>query len=204
MSDGYVWAVLESHRPGILGSLLHEEKTIGYVYYPVSHEDCVLTIDATLWRYAQPHTEFSGAAIYYWPDLNQIAEILDKGRSANSWVLLAISDHSTAMTIDPDIVIPLEPTPPLPTYFQEVGYDVADVSGLSALTNIGYTHQDLAQFQSLSVKPTIFGLIEDRVAAENFAQLASRAASEHAPFFPVRIIANKSVDLVARSKCHQS
>ena len=67
--------------------------------------------------------------------------------------------------------------------FYEYGYDVVDLSGISALTNVGYKSEDLYLFENIKVNE--YGLITLVNEAKKIAEIASRLAPEHAPFFPV-------------------
>jgi hypothetical protein len=74
--------------------------------------------------------------------------------------------------------------------FIDLGFDVIDpLTGTSAIADIGYTEQDLLlmkEFQSNE-----HGLLPTHEDSVSFAEIASSVAVEHAPFVPVKVIANR-------------
>jgi len=80
----------------------------------------------------------------------------------------------------------LEHTKPseLPAGSELLGFDVADASGTSGLTNCGYTPVDKRQVQSKwAGRLNDFGLLKTYEDALEFRDTCDKRAAEHAPFW---------------------
>lgn len=190
MSVEYILAILETDCSPATGRQLHGRNS-DYRFYPAKHDGDILTIDAMLWRESKRHTIERKPVLSMWPNAQIVSECLSRLAVAN-WVLIAVTQSNVAQTIDPDTSMALIPLPKLSKSFFEVGYDVVDISGLSALANIGYTTQDILQLAFNPLRVTAHGLIADPQDAKIFAEFASNAAAEHAPFSPVKVLAQRS------------
>ncbi len=185
-AQSYVWGILEARVPPPTGKKLHQAKG-QYEFYPFAHEGDLLSIDPALWGKAD---EGRDVRFTCWPSADQVTAALE-GRSDSSWILIATTMSAKAMTIDPTTQVDLQPLPPLPSEFEEVGYDVIDRSGITGLGNIGCTPSDLTEAQPQAISVNVSGLLPDLTVATRFAATMSRVASEHSPFFPVRVLARK-------------
>ena len=188
MSAEYILAILETDCRPVTGKQLHDRNS-DYRFYPAKHSGEILTIDAMLWDESKRHTIKRKPLLSMWPSTQIVSECLNRSVVARNWVLIAVTQSNVAQTIDPDTSMTLSPLPELSKNFFEVGYDVVDISGLSALANIGYTTQDILQLALNPLRVTAHGLIADLQDAKKFAEFASNAAAEHAPFSPVRVLA---------------
>ena len=110
----------------------------------------------------------------FWEDLGALRDHLrGTGAASPSSVLIAVT------------ICALDGTLPMPgTQWERLGYDVADSSLISGLSNCGYTAQEVAE-----LRPTWSGrlndhhLFEDVQPAFEFSQLTNRRVPEHAPFY---------------------
>jgi hypothetical protein len=68
-----------------------------------------------------------------------------------------------------------------------LGFDVIDISGLSAIANIGYSHDESVEISNAQIGINEFGLIGSMQDSIKFSKIASLFAVEHAPFFPVEV-----------------
>lgn len=69
----------------------------------------------------------------------------------------------------------------------DAGYDVIDSFGVSAISNIGYTQDEVETLKGLEIAINQYGLISSHDAGVRFAEFADQYAEEHAGFFPVYI-----------------
>ena len=188
MSDQYILAILEADCSPPMGSHLHHGSD-EYFFYPFEHDSVILTIDAIFWDESRSHASKRKSVINMWPNKTLVSECLSYVANVNNWTLFAITHASVGQTIDPNRCISLTPLPELSPGFFDAGYDVVDICGLSALTNVGYTDHDIALLKRYSMKITVHGLIAELQDAQEFAKFASNTAPEHAPFSPVKILA---------------
>ena len=191
MGFDYVWAIIEISGIPPTGKKLHQYPG-EYTYYPFSHTGTILTVNYALWDLSERVGLTSAPIITFWPTPNVISQLVAGELNPDVWYLIVFSDTSSARTIDPSDVISLSrlPLPPVTEFsdnFSSVGFDVIDMSGLSALTNVGYTANDLTTLSETDFGINKFGLIESSNDSLIFAEFASLAAPEHAPFFPVEV-----------------
>lgn len=72
----------------------------------------------------------------------------------------------------------------VPAGSELLGFDVADASGISGLTNCGYTPEDKGQLQSKWVgRLNDFGLLNTYEDALEFRDVSDKRVEEHAPFW---------------------
>lgn len=183
----YAWAVLNSLGGPPTGSLLHSRKT-GYHFYPLRHEGQILSVDVALWKAA---TNSSASRVVHWPEREQLEDELAT-KPKGQWTLIAVVASPRAATIDSSTDVDLQSLREIPIGFRSAGFDVIDRAGLSALGNIGFSDKDMAEIDRLSLIATESGLIRDSQRAQEFADVASRLAAEHAPFFPTLILARQA------------
>ena len=191
MSFDYVWAVIGLNGTPPSGKKLHLQQN-DYKYYPFEHTEEILTIDYSLWGFAKEEDESSRVAVTHFPDPSTISQFIDKDISLAMWRLVAFCDSPVARTIDPANSMPLSKIPSaaanqLSARFIAIGFDVIDLSGLSALTNVGFTTSDMSSFSGINIDINQYGLIATANGGQKYADFASLAAAEHAPFFPVEI-----------------
>lgn len=190
MNDQYILAIVEADCSPPTGSQLHDGRS-EYFFYPPKHDGDILTIDAMLWGEPKSHASERKPVVSMWPDAQFVSECLARLATANNWTLFATTQSSVGQTIDPDTSMVLTPLPQLSQSFFDAGYDVVDISGLSALTNVGYTSHDASLLPQHPMKITAHGLIAELRDAQEFAEFASKVAPEHAPFSPVKVLANR-------------
>jgi|GEM_PF-4797297 len=192
MSFEYIWGVLK-----IKGNPPSDEKlripSSKYKYYPFLHQGLIFTADPSLWDLSPTGVSTGGGSkVSHWPSSNELADFIAGLNEEETWLLLIFSDQPSARTIDPAATVPLTKIPPpLKDGFSSVGFDVIDMSGLSALTNVGYTEDDLSRFANMTIETNDCGLISTSGDSHRFAEFASSAAPEHAPFFPVEVWGKK-------------
>lgn len=192
MNFEYVWEVLQ-----IRGQPPQDEKFRlpqgAYKYYPFSHHGSIFTADLDLWDLSPLGTSSDGTSnVMHWPNSNEIMDFVAQQCDPDTWLLMVFSDQPLARTIDPGATVELSKFPSslncvFPTGFLKVGFDVIDISGLSALTNVGYTADDLSKLAAMAIEINQHGLISTSNGSYRFAEFASLAAPEHAPFFPVEV-----------------
>lgn len=181
MGFDYVWGIIESCVESPNARQFTELKS-EYKFYPLQHEGAIFTADSTFWR------NETIAKVNYWPSTNEIAHILLSHKLENH-LLVILSDNNSASTIDPNTLVKLSKIPvdvKKSFEFVDAGFDVIDISGLSALTNIGYASADLSTLDN-NLKVTQYGLIASISEARKFANFASNVAPEHSPFFTVKV-----------------
>lgn len=196
MGFDFVWGTVEIKGTPPTGTRLHIGRD-GYTFYPFSHDGPILTIDAAVWN-VPGSKEPGNLRIVHWPNAANIADTFATAGSFDDWHLIAVSDSPVAHTIDPNDLVNLCTLPPLSTEggtqnFYEAGFDVIDLSGLSALTDVGYTADDIAELRPDSFAVNENGLISSIGESRRFAEVASRLVLEHAPFFPVKILVRRRV-----------
>lgn len=189
---GYVWAILKLHGDPPQGSGINNIES-EYKYYPFDHQGLIVTIDRRLWRgQVTERCKAEKSVVSYWPGSAEISSAIEGDCSCGDWLLMALSCESHAQTIDPQAPVELSMIPPhlkgpFSSGFWKAGFDVVDASGLSALTDVGYSSNDLLEIADMEININKYGLISEAADGWGFAKFASHAASEHSPFFPVEI-----------------
>lgn len=186
----YVWGILRiAGTPPDYDKLGRLQEGV-YTYYPFPHHGVTFTVDTSLWdlQTSSSHT----VQIAYWPSADELVKLMNNKDDQGVWWLLIFSNNPTASTIDPNNSVSLSKIPSqmddrFRTDFQFIGFDVIDMSGISALTNIGYTADNIAKLAATTVVINSYGLISSSNDSLIFAEFASEAAPEHAPFFPVEV-----------------
>ena len=191
MCFDYIWAVIELNGTPPTGRKLHQHQS-DYKFYPFAHAEGILTIDFSLWEFTKGEDESSNVAIIHFPEADTISMFLDEDVAPTKWRLVAFSDSAVASTIDPENSMPLSKISPtaikqFTANFTMIGFDVIDLSGLSALTNVGFTASDLTSLSGTEIVINQYGLIATANDGRKYGEFASLAAVEHAPFFPVEI-----------------
>ncbi|MFZ3185830.1 MAG: hypothetical protein WA173_17010 [Pseudomonas sp.] len=192
MSFEYVLETLRvcGHPPTDIKFRISQKK---YKYYPFLHQGSIITADVDLWDFPSVSDLTDGNANkLYWPSASEIADFFAEQRGQDAWFLIAFSDQPLARTIDPSKTAALSKIqPPLSDIFSKrfssAGFDVIDASGLSALTNVGYTENDLVTLAGVTIDINQYGLISTPGDSYKFSEFASLAAPEHAPFFPIEV-----------------
>jgi hypothetical protein len=111
--------------------------------------------------------------------------------------IMTFVDKPLAATIEPDKDVPLHKVPSASRVAFEqgffcTGFDVIDISGLSGVSSIGYSPQEAAEIRKMNIDINQYGLIQSLADANKFADFASDAAEEHAPFEPAQIWCGKA------------
>jgi hypothetical protein len=192
MSFEYVWGMLRvTGTPP--DSATHHISANGYRFHPFSSKGAIYTFDVAVWEIPElSHFEAKASKITFWPSAGQIEEYLINRGNRSDCRMMALSDQSTAKTIDPTNPVILSKIPnsskdEFSSCFSNVGYDVIDKSGLSALVNIGYSKADLDNIADMKIDINESGLISSVECSNKFSEFASSVAPEHAPFFGVSI-----------------
>jgi hypothetical protein len=191
MTFEYVWGFLQTQGHPPTDAKLHTR--IDYKLYPFSHHGSIITYDLATWDLPQSESRTDGTLKFKdWPSTDEIIHFVTIQPDSETWFLIALSDQPMASTIDPTASVPLSKIPAfsqdsfLPK-FSVLGFDVIDKSGLSSLTNVGYTAQELSALADIIIHINEYGLIKTASDSYKFAQFASHAAAEHAPFFPIEV-----------------
>lgn len=190
MSFDYVWGISRVLGQPPRGEKFHAHQG-EYRYYPFFHQGPIFTADCSLWEFGAATNSFADSTeIAYWPREDEIAKFVEE--EPNRWLVAILTDKPQAQTIDPAGPVGLSRIPSTSkktfiTEFSIYGYDVVDISGLSALVNVGYTACDLAALKGTPIEINEHGLISTANDGYLFAEFASHAAPEHAPFFPVEL-----------------
>lgn len=186
MGFEYLWGILEAQGVPPVAEMFHLPKG-QYKFYPFSHEGQILTFDEMIWNSGQQKKSQS----IIWPSEKQIEDAV-LSHNKNFKAILAFSDREYALTIKEGDTVKIHKIPEhlndnFFNNFHQYGYDVVDIAGLSALTNIGYELNDLELFQAANVQVNRYGLIEESYEAIKISDIASQIAVEHAPFLPVQL-----------------
>ncbi len=185
MGFDFLLATLLTNALPPLGTALHKQK--GDVFYaPISHEGVIYTIDDEIWK-AQGLRNTDDLK-YLFPPAYAYSENPASAMANKSIALAALAEFSLFHPFGSESPVELQKLSKKTTLFSEKGFDVIDASGLSALTNIGYSKSEFDEIERLNIKTNENGLIENASDAYKFAAMASDICIEHAPFFPVRIV----------------
>lgn len=97
-------------------------------------------------------------------------QVLSENSRDSDQLTMAFGNHSD----------PAEPPP----RSEFLGFDVADLSGISALCNCEYSHETKKHLAPVWVpRLNVFGLLTTSEHAAEFKQLSDSRVSEHAPFW---------------------
>lgn len=198
MKFKYVWGLLYISGSPPTTEKLHQR--VDCQFYPFDHSGAVLTIDHDVWDIPKLDDKpYIRSKISYWPSATEIDNFINGEDEKDHWRLIALSDQDSAPTIDPENFVKLEEVSlsSMDSFFSgfsEAGFDVIDTSGLSALTNIGYSKIDLIQIEKQHLAINSYGLIKKLGDSYKFAECVSDIAQEHTPFFPVKIWVKKPLN----------
>ncbi len=188
----YVWGVVRILGSPPTAERLHVLQN-GYRFHPFHHTGAVLTVDPMTWDALLN----VGSQLTEWPMPDAIASAIADAGSQPAWTMFALSEIDKARTIDPKTYAPLSKIPAtsidaFSRGVSSVGYDTIDVAGLSALSNIGYSPQNVTAIAERGIDLNDYGLFASAQDAREFAEFASLAAREHAPFFPIEVWSNRT------------
>jgi hypothetical protein len=156
-----------------------------FVFAPLTTEEVceVLTADIDVWDNI-PNCLVQSTT-HMCPDEKTLSDAL---RFEGSVVLALVSAsffHATGSAHPRELITLSEET----KKFADAGFDVCDSSVLSALVNIGYNALETRYVRSLGLQVNRHGLLSAELGAEVLARYADTVATEHAPFFPMKILA---------------
>lgn len=199
MKFDYVWALIEVNGTPPTSNKLHQHQS-SYKFYPFSHTGEIVTTDYSMWDLVEKSGSSLPGVVAHFPEPDVISQFIDGEISLTNWRLVVFSDSSEARTIDPSNPIVLSKIPErlkkrVLTEFISLGFDVIDLAGLSAITNVGYTANDLSLLSGIAIVINKYGLIATASDSQKYGEFASIAAPEHAPFFPVEVWAARNPKL---------
>lgn len=187
----YIWGLLESEEGSAPTSEMFSTSENGCKFYPFAHKGRIFTFDKRIWNDKDAHNKaIKGTRTNIWPDIKTIEEIILDASQNFSFRMIAFSDTKLSPTIEKGKTVEIhELTPHLRKDFLEsfvdFGYDIVDVSGLSALTDVGYNSEELQLFSDVQINK--YGLVAHVEEAAKLSNIASKVAPEHAYFFPVNL-----------------
>jgi hypothetical protein len=199
VSTVYVFAILRTSQKPISGAELHQA-TGAYTFYPSNHEGEVLTIDEMLWKSQRNLTSSTDVRLTLWPSTEDVEQSSAEPLLAKQVTLIATTEARTANALDGEKIIELAALQShAVNEFHFAGFDVIDTTGLSGLTNVGYSQDDLKKLSGGTIGTTEYGLIARLEDAQRFALFASSTAREHAPFSPVSIFFRRHLAAAKKS-----
>lgn len=180
MDERYVFVVLSiSGSPPSADELRKEQAD--YVFAPLGGNK-IYTIDEEIWKVIGHHIESS-----YFPSEEEYNAILQKSLESHTTVLVGLVEHDqldmpgrgeTNLTL----FSPGERYKAI-----DIGYDVIDSFGLSAISNVGYSIFEAQNIENLNISLTKFGLIDNKNDSDRFSVYADKYLEEHAPFSSIKI-----------------
>ena len=145
-------------------------------------EGQIFTIDKNIWKVAGRSPEF-----VCFPDASECSTVFQKALEPGVIVLVGLIRDSE-LDVPGRGVTDLEPLHLGDTYRAiDAGYDVTDLWGLSAISDCGYTEDDMVAIRKLGISANEYGLIDREADGLRFAAFADRHVEEHAPFQPIKI-----------------
>jgi len=188
----YVWRLVQIDGQPPTDEKIHlNSRQRDYIFYPFPHHGLILTIDYRVWDLPKAGSESSKAPtnIVPWPDAYQLRQFIENKSPSKTPSLIAFTDQLATPIASPlSSKIPMESAKIFQANFAFVGFDVVDLlTSVSGLTSIGYTPKDISRLAALPPKISDHGLIGTINDARIFAEFASVAAPEHAPFFPIEV-----------------
>ena len=161
-----------------------------YKFSPLASEGFVYTIDTALWS-----SYIGDDSSTFCPDCSTITQAMKLAENDNCFFIAGLT-HLAEFDPpgSPDVHIPLmnwtqflEESDNM--QLTEVGFDVVDQwTGISALSNIGYTTDDLLLLENEQLQVNQFGLFDTEGEATEYANFATVIAPEHAPFVPLKVL----------------
>lgn len=184
----YAWGLLK-----IVGEVPEAEKLLlpvkNYKFFPFEHKGKIFTFDENIWNNVVPHDKpHQNAQTVMRPDIKQIEDAVLNDKTP--WII-AFSDQQFAYITGEGRKVEMLQIPPslyqaFSENFVEIGYDVIDSMGISAIANVGYTQKDRESFRGIA-PVNQYGVFTSAQCAKKFADITSRIVIEHAPFFPVNL-----------------
>jgi hypothetical protein len=159
-------------------------------FAPLAGEGSVFTVDPDVWQHASGDVDEQARCFY--PEHETVVRIVNEAAGEDLFCVVALT--SFGHFIPPgskDVRLPLASWSSLfggliGQEFVNVGFDVVDQwTGISALTSLGYSAQDLTALRGLGLNSNEFGLLRSAEDADVLANFAASVAQEHAPFIPV-------------------
>lgn len=188
----YIWATMKTMKTpqSGVGFHIHNNEFSEYIFYPFPYTETVFTIDLNVWNSVSGPTFNENDIIDFWPNSEILNAFYSEAANPKSTKFLILSNQPTASTIDPDCLVPLldiRNFPDKKKNYNFLGHDVIDISGLSAIANIGYSKDESFEISNAKIGINSFGLISSFQDSVKFSEMASLFAIEHAPFFPVEV-----------------
>ncbi len=124
---------------------------------------------------------------FFFPKATDYNEMFWNSRGSQSTVLVGLVDVGELYVPGRGITI-LEQLD-LGNEFKsfDLGYDVVDSFGLSAITNVGYSKDDMSDIMELGCSVNQYGLIGKRECSDVFVEFVNETTTEHAPFYSVEV-----------------
>ncbi len=179
-SDLYIFAILLI-KEKIL-KINKANKNSKFVFMPFK-SDNQITIDEDIWKSFHNET-----AILYYPNKQEYDLFLSKVLNGKYKIIIALIDKSNIYIPGRGVVKLIEFKVPKGYRIIEFGYDIVDLFGLSAITNIGYTQEEMASILTLNLSTTKYGLLINKKDAEKFIEYADKHILEHTPFIALKLI----------------
>lgn len=201
MNFKYIWAIIKTQKKLPRGAFFQDKNldNVGYIFYPFQHNENIFTADLSVWKSNQNTANNSTNAleeISYWPSAIKIKNFIKDKINSNSKSFIILFNKSCAQTIDANYAAPLVDLSEIAEFkkdFSFLGYDVIDISGLSALANIGYSRHEVLEINNAKIEINNFGIISSLNDAVKLVTIADLFANEHAPFSPVEVWGANSV-----------
>ncbi|MFT3820165.1 MAG: hypothetical protein QM750_21555 [Rubrivivax sp.] len=159
-------------------------------FAPLAGDGSVFTVDPDVWQHSSGGIDEQARC--FCPGREDVAQIVNEAAREDLYCVVALTSlgHFTPPG-SKDVRLPLVSWSSLlggmtGQEFVDLGFDVVDQwTGISALTSLGYSAQDLTALRGLGLNSNEFGLLRSAEDAGVFASFAASAAQEHAPFIPV-------------------
>jgi hypothetical protein len=163
-----------------------------FAFAPLATGGPIYTIDFDLWEQKAAAPEAPSQT--FCPSRDDVLHAWARSKNENRTFLMGLTQSEHFVPAGPPgAKLPLNRASDLLENSEklvDLGFDVVDqLTGISGLANIGYSSDDLKDLGIMGIGINNYNLLPDARAAKSFAAFASRAAQEHAPFIPVRVIA---------------
>jgi hypothetical protein len=180
MDEFYVFAVISAVGDPPNGNKMGVVRG-DYVFMPFGGSQ-IFTIDEDIWKAAGGNTE-----LVFFPDNSECNAIFQKALESDAVVLVGLVGECK-LDVPGRGFTDLEFLQIGDKYRAvDAGYDVTDSFGLSAISNVGYSKDDIATITDLGISVNKYGLIHSENDSIRFAEFADRHVEEHAPFYPIKI-----------------
>lgn len=152
-----------------------------YIFMPLGGSQ-IFTIDKNVWKVAGGRPD-----LVFFPDSSECSTAFQKALEPGVIVLVGLIGESK-LDVPGRGLTDLEPLQIDDKYRAvDVGYDVTDYFGLSAICDVGYSRNDITDLDNLNVTVNEYGLIQNKTDSLRFAEFADSHVEEHAPFQPIKI-----------------